>query len=87
MGKPFVVRPKRATQSPALLRRGGGLWGWKGGCLTAETSEQAGGQDSPLSDGCFLLALIDQRQSPLQCVTSQLNGLVTNQPGPIVSPT
>lgn len=24
MGKPFVVRPKRATQSPALLRRVGG---------------------------------------------------------------
>lgn len=83
MGKPFVVRPKRATQSPALLRRGG----WVGGRLTAETSEQAGGQDSLLSDGCFLLALIDQRQSPLPCVTSQLNGLVTNQPGPIVSPT
>lgn len=54
MGKPFVVRPKRGTQLPAPLRQG----------LTAETSEQAGGQGSPLSDGCFLLALIDQRQSP-----------------------
>lgn len=45
---------ERAAQLPAPLRQG----------LTAETSEQAGGQDSLLSDGCFLLALIDQRQSP-----------------------
>lgn len=45
---------QRAAQFPAPLRQE----------LTAETSEQAGGQDSPLSDGCCLLALIDQRQSP-----------------------
>lgn len=43
-----------AAQLPAPLRQQ----------LTAETSEQAGGQDSPLSDGCFLLAFIDQKQSP-----------------------
>lgn len=54
MGKPFVVRLRAPVQSPAPLTQG----------LTAETSEQAGGQGSPLSDGCFLLALIDQRQSP-----------------------
>lgn len=34
--------------------------------LTAETREQSGGQDSPLSDDCFLLALIDQNKAPLQ---------------------
>lgn len=40
--------------TPASFREG----------LTAETSEQAGGQGSLLSDGCFLLACIDHRQSP-----------------------
>lgn len=45
---------ERAAQSPAPLRKG----------LTTETSEQAGGQGSLLSDCCFLLALIDQRQRP-----------------------
>lgn len=53
-GKAICGVSERAAQLPAPLRQG----------LTAETSEQAGGQDSPLSDGCFLLALIDQRQSP-----------------------
>lgn len=41
---------ERAAQLLAPL-----TWG-----LTAETSEHAGGQGSPLSDDCFLLALIDQ---------------------------
>lgn len=36
-----------------------GVWG-----VTAETSEQAGGQDSLLSDGHLLLALIEQKQKP-----------------------
>ena len=53
-GKAICGASERAAQLPAPLRQG----------LTAETSEQAGGQGSPLSDGCFLLALIDQRQSP-----------------------
>lgn len=53
-GKAICGASERAAQLPAPLRQR----------LTAETSEQAGGQDSPLSDGCFLLALIDQRQSP-----------------------
>lgn len=49
---------EKAAQLPAPLRQG----------LTTETSEQAGGQGSPLSDCCFLLALIDQRQSsPTVC--------------------
>lgn len=43
MGKPFVAR-LRAARLPAPLRQE----------LTAETSEQAGGQDSLLSDGCSL---------------------------------
>lgn len=53
-GNAICGASERAVQLPAPLRQE----------LTAETSEQAGGQDSPLSDGCFLLALIDQRQSP-----------------------
>lgn len=45
---------ERAAQSPAPLRQG----------LTSEPCKQAGGQGSLLSDYCFLLALIDQRQRP-----------------------
>lgn len=53
-GKAICDASERAAQSLAPL-----TWG-----LTAETSEHAGGQGSPLSDDCFLLALIDQWQSP-----------------------
>lgn len=62
MGKPVALSRKAATQSAALLR-GRGLWGG-GGRVTAETSEQAGGQDSLLSDGHLVLALIEQKQKP-----------------------
>lgn len=53
-GKAICGASERAAQLPAPLRQG----------LTAETSEQAGGQGSLLSDGYFLLTLIDRRQSP-----------------------
>lgn len=53
-GKAICDASERVAQLPAPLGQG----------LTAETSEQAGGQGSPLSDSCFLLALIDRRQSP-----------------------
>lgn len=52
--KAICVAFERPAKLPAPLSQG----------LTAETSEQAGGQDSPLSDGCILLTLIDQGQSP-----------------------
>lgn len=68
MGKPVALSRKAAAQSPALLRgrgSGGEVEGEVGrGGVTAETSEQAGGQDSLLSDGHLLLALIEQKQKP-----------------------
>lgn len=53
MGKPFVAR-LRAAPLPDPFRP----------ALTGPTSRRAGGQDGLLSDGCFLLALINRRQSP-----------------------
>lgn len=53
-GKVICGASERASPLPAPLRQE----------LTAETSEQAGGQGSLLSDGYFALALIDLRQSP-----------------------
>lgn len=59
MGKPVALSRKATAQSAALLRGRG--WGRR---VTAKTSEQAGGQDSLLSDGHLVLALIEQKQKP-----------------------
>lgn len=54
MGKPFVGFLRELHHCQRLSDP----------ALTGQTSQRAGGQDSLLSDACFLLALIDRRQSP-----------------------
>lgn len=68
MGKPIVGR-LRAAPLPAPLRRE----------LTAETSQNAGGQDSLLSDAAFLLALVDQRHSPPRAACHVLTKRITDK--------
>lgn len=68
MGKPTVASERAAPLAAPLRRQ-----------LTAETSEQAGGQDGLLSDGRFSLALVDQRQSPPPAACHVLTKRITDK--------